>query len=115
MQTRALAEELALFRMVVEAAGLNLFGPTFDFFWCFFLAALIEPFDHLLVACSLLDLRFEIISPYAFESEKRVVEGAIEMVFGDLPRHQCPAFVDRAAKNRVTPEANARAARRLFS
>src|SRR5439155_26631454 len=105
------AEELALFWMVVEAAGFHLLAPASDFLWRFLLAALIEPFDDFLVACSLLDLRFEIISPYAFESEKRVVEGAIEMVLADVPRHQCPAFVDRAAKNRVTRDADARTAR----
>ena len=76
---------------------------------------LIEPFDDLLIACSLLDLRFEIISPYAFESEEHVIERTIEMIFADVPRHQCPALVDRAAKNRVTPDANTRTARRLFS
>ena len=57
-----IAEELALFRVIVETACLYLFGPPSYFRWRFFLAALIEPLDHLLVACALLDLRFEIVA-----------------------------------------------------
>jgi hypothetical protein len=81
-----LAKEIARLRIVVETAGLHLFGPSSDFLRRFRLAALIEPFDNLLVACSLLDLRFEIISPYAFESEKHVIERTIEVILADIPR-----------------------------
>src|SRR5439155_26088531 len=77
-------EEIALFRMVVETACLYLFSPTFDFLRLFLLAALVEPFDHLLVACALLDLRFEIFALYALESEERVIERAIKVIFTDV-------------------------------
>jgi hypothetical protein len=110
-----LAKEIALLRIVVETAGLRLFGPSSDFLRRFRLAASMEPFDNLLVACSLLDLRFEIISPYAFESEEHVIERTIEVIFADVPGHECPAFVDRAAQNRVAADANARTAWCLFS
>ena len=109
-----LAKEIALLRIVVETAGLHLFGPSSDFLRRFRLAALSEPFDNLLVACSLLDLRFEIISPYAFESEEHVIERTVEVIFADVPGHECSAFVDRAAKYRVTSDANAWTARWLF-
>ena len=82
-----LAKEIALLRIVVETAGLHLFGPASDFLRRFRLSALIEPFDNLLVACSLLDLRFEIISPYAFESEEHVIERTIEVILTDVPGH----------------------------
>ena len=60
-----LCEEIALFRMAIKTAGLHLFGPAFDFLRRFLLAACTEPFDHLLVACALLDLGFEIVARYA--------------------------------------------------
>ena len=108
------SEEIAFSGIVKEALGLHFFGPSPDFLRRFLLAASIEPFDNLLVACSLLDLRFEIISPYAFESEKHVIERTIEVILADIPRHECPAFVDRAAQNRVSADANARTAWCLF-
>ena len=61
------------------------------------LARLIEPFRHLLVAGAVLDLRLEIGAFHTFEPEKHIIEGAIEMVFADIPRHQGPAFVDGPA------------------
>jgi hypothetical protein len=80
------SEEIAFSGIVKEALGLHFFGPSPDFLRRFLLAASIEPFDNLLVACSLLDLRFEIISPYAFESEKHVIERTIEVILADIPR-----------------------------
>src|SRR5213592_4440698 len=109
-----LAEEIALFWMVIEAAGLHFFSPASDFLCRFLLAVLIEPFDDLLVPCSRLDLRFEIVALYAFETEKHIVERTIKMVLADVPRHQGAALINCPAKNRVTPDANARTARRLF-
>ena len=108
-----LGEEIALFRMVVKTARLHLFGPAFDFLRRFLLAACIEPFDHLLVACALLDLRFEIVARYALESEENVVERTIEMIFADIPHHERATFINRASENCIAANANARTARRF--
>ena len=82
-----LAKEIALLRIVVETAGLHLFGPSSDFPGRFRLAALIQPCDDFSVACSLLDLSFEIVSLYAFESEEHVIERTIEVILTDVPGH----------------------------
>jgi hypothetical protein len=108
-----LGEEIALFWVAVKTASLHLFGPAFGFLWSFLLAACIEPFDHLLVACALLDLRFEIVARYALEPEEHVVERAIEVVFADIPRHERATFINRASKNCIAANANARTARRF--
>jgi hypothetical protein len=106
-------KELVLFQIVVETAGLHFFAPAFDLRRCFLLAASVEPFNHLLVARALLDLRFEISAFYAFEAEERAIQRTIEMIFPDVPRYERPAFIDCAAKNGVTAHANARTTRRF--
>src|SRR6266480_4171867 len=107
------AEELALFRVIIETACLDLFGPTFDFLRRFLFAALIEPLDYFLVARALLDLRFEIVAFHAFETKEHVIQRTIEVIFPDIARHESAAFVDRASKNRVAADPNARTARRF--
>ena len=96
--------------MIVETACLYLFSPTFDFLRRSLFAVCIKPFDHLLVACALLDLRFEILTLHAFEAEQHVIERAIEVVLSDVPGHERAAFVDRAPENRVAAHSNAWAA-----
>src|SRR5207302_6926480 len=108
------AEELALFRMIIQAAWLGLFGPTSNFRRRFLFSALIEPINHLLIAGALLDLGFEIFTLHAFETKKHVIEGTIEVIFADVPGHERAAFVDGAAKNGIASDSNARAARRFF-
>src|SRR6266487_3613672 len=102
------AEEIALLRMVVETARLHFVSPTFDFLCRFLFAALIEPFGNFLVACALLDLRFEIVAFHTFETEEHVIERTIEVIFANISGHQRAAFIDRAAKNRIIANANAR-------
>ena len=108
------AEEFALFRMVVETARLYLFGPPSYFRWRLFLAALIEPLDYLLVACALLDLRFEIVALHALETEKHVIERTIEMIFPDIPGDQGATFINSAAEDCVTADPDSRTSRRLL-
>src|SRR4030095_2929987 len=108
------AEELSLFRMVVETAHFHLVSPAVDFLARFLFAGLIEPFDHFLVACALLDLRFEIVALDTFETEERVIQRTIEVVFANISRHQRAAFIDGATKDRITANADAWTARGLF-
>ena len=107
-------EEIALLRMVVETARLYLVSPAVDFLGRFLFAGLIEPFDHFLVACASLDLRFEIVAFHTLEREERVIQRTIEMIFANISRYQGAAFVDGTAKDCVTADANARTAWGLF-
>lgn len=108
------AEELPLFRVIVEAARLDLVSPAFDFFGRFLFACLVEPFDHFLVARAPFGLRFEIVAFHTLETEERVIQRTIEVIFANVSRHQGTALIDRAAKDGVTANANARTARGLF-
>ena len=91
--------------MVVETAGLHFVSPAFDFLLRFLFAGLVEPFDHFLVACALLDLRFEIVSLHTFETKDNVIERTIEVIFANISRYQRATFIDCAAKNCVTANA----------
>ena len=108
------AEELLFFRMIVKAACLDLISPTFDFLRRFLCACLVEPFDYFLVACALLNLRFEIVTLYVLEAKEHVIQRTIEVIVADIPRHERATFIDGAAKNRIAANANARTSRRLF-
>src|SRR5260370_15285428 len=108
-----LAEEIALFGIVVEAVHFHFLAPAFDFFRRFLFAALIEPFNHLLVACPLLDLRFEIVPFYALEAKERVIQRTIKVILADIPRHKGATFIDCASEDRVATNPNARTARRF--
>jgi hypothetical protein len=61
------------------------------------LAVSIEPPDHFLIACAILDLRFEIVALHAFETKQRVIERTIEVIFANISRYQ------RAALSIVRP------------
>jgi hypothetical protein len=100
--------------MVVETACLHFVSPTVDFLGRFLFAVSIEPFDYFLVACPLLDLRFEIVAFHAFETKEHVIEWTIEVILADISRYQRAGFVDCAAKNCVTANANPRTAWRFF-
>src|SRR5262249_26082786 len=104
-------EEVTFFWIVVEAAFFHPIGPAFDFVRRFLCAVAIEPIDYLLIARAVFDLRSEILALHTFKTEQGVIERTIEMVFADVARHERAAFVDRAAKNRVTANPNARTAR----
>src|SRR5207244_5963768 len=107
-------EILALLRIVVETGGFHFVAPAFDFLRRFLFAVCVEPFRHLLVACAVLDLRFEIGALYSLESEERVVERTIEMVFANIARHERAALVDRAPENGVTANPDPRPAWRFL-
>jgi hypothetical protein len=108
------AEEISLFRMVVETACFDFVSPAFNFLWRFLYAGTVEPFYDFLVARSLLDLRLEIVAFHVFETEEHVIERTIEVIFADISRHQGAAFIDGAAKDCVTSDGEARTARGFF-
>jgi hypothetical protein len=107
-------EIVVLLQIVVETAGFNPLAPALDFRPCFLLAASVEPFNHLLIARALLDLRSEIVALHTFETKEHAIQRTIEMIFPDVPRYERPAFVDGAAKNGVAAHANTRTARRFL-
>ena len=76
-----------------------------------FLAVLIEPLRHLLIARAVLDLRLEVVALHPFESKEHVIERTIEMIFANISRDQRATFVDRPSENGVTANANTRTAR----
>src|SRR5947199_2177788 len=108
------AEELALFRMIVETACLHFFSPAFDFVRRFLFAVLVEPFHDFLVACALFDLRFEVVALHTFETKDHVIERTIEVIFANISRYQRATFIDCTSKNRVTANANPWTAWRFF-
>jgi hypothetical protein len=109
------AEEVALFRMVVETACLHFVSPGFDFLRRFLFAVLVEAFHDFLIACALFNLRFEIVAFHSFETEEHIIERTIEVILADISRYQRAAFIDCAAKNCVTANANPRTAWALLS
>jgi hypothetical protein len=56
-------------------------------------------------------LSFEIGALHTFESEERVIERTIEVVFSNVSADQRATFVERAPENCVTANPNARTAR----
>jgi hypothetical protein len=75
---------------------------------------LVEPFDDFRVARPLLDLRFEIVALHSFEAKEHVIERTIEVIFANISPNQGAAFIDRAAKDRITANADAWTARGFF-
>src|SRR6266478_997215 len=117
---RIKAERLYLFgkpiaplRIVMRPGCYDLVAPAFDFFLRFLFAISVKPFNHFLITRPLLDLRLEIVAFYALKAKEHVIDWAIEMIFADVPSHERAAFVNRASKNRVTTNPNARTARRF--
>src|SRR5205823_14879760 len=80
-----LAEEIALFRIVVESVHFHFLAPACDFFRPFLFAIAVEPFNHFLIARSVFNLGFEIVTLHALETEQRVIERAIKVIFTDVP------------------------------
>jgi hypothetical protein len=74
----------------------------------------IEPLRHLLVSRAFLDFRFEIVALHTFESEKHVIERAIEMVFADVPGDESATFVISPRQNCVAADAHAGTAWRFL-
>jgi hypothetical protein len=93
--------------------GLHFVAPPLDLSWGFLFAASVKPFDYFLVACALLDLRFEIVAFHSFETKKHVIERTIEMIFANVPSHERAAFVDRSAKYGIAANSNVRTTRRF--
>ena len=108
------AKEIAFFRMIVEAACLDLVSPMVDFVRRLLFARLMKPFDDFMVACALLDLRSEIVAFYTFETEEHVIERTIEVIFANISTYLGATLINRAAKDCVTANANARTAWGLF-
>src|SRR5205814_6759586 len=98
--------ELTFLRVVVEAGRFGFLAPAFDLVRRFLFAIGVEPFRHLLIARAVLDLRFEIGAFDSFETEQRVIERTIEVVFADVARDQRRALVYGAAENGVTADPN---------
>ena len=107
------AEEIALFRVVVEAAGLRLDSSARDFLGRFLFAIAVEPFDDFLIARSVFNLGFEIVPFNALETEQRVIERAIKVIFTDVSRYERAAFIDRSPENCIAADANTWTARRF--
>src|SRR5438309_7461851 len=108
-----LAEEIALFGIIVEAVHFHFLAPAFDFFRRFLFAVAVEPFNDFLIARTLLDLRFEVVPFYAFEPKEHVIKRTVKMIFADVASHERATFVDRTSKNRVAANPNAGTARRF--
>src|SRR5581483_11118533 len=108
------AEEIALFRMMIQTACLYLVRPTLDFLWRFWFAILFQPFHYFLVAGALLDLRFKVLATHTFEAEKHVIQRAVKVVVADVSGHQGTAFINGASEDRIAANADARASRCLF-
>src|SRR5437762_12731415 len=92
--------------MVVETAGLHFVSPAFDLLRRFLFAVLVEPFDHFMVDCALLDLRFEIVALHTFETKDDAIERTIEVIFANISRYQRATFIDCTSKKTVTANAN---------
>jgi len=58
-------------------------------------------------------LGFEIVSLHALETEQRVIERAIKVIFTDVSRYERAAFIDRSPENCITADANTWTARAL--
>src|SRR5437764_8539674 len=108
-----LGKPIASFRIIVRPGRYDLVAPALDLILRFLFAVSVKPFNHFLIARALLDLRLEIVAFHAFEAKEHVIHRTIEMIFPDVAGHESAAFVNRASKNRVAADANARTTRRF--
>src|SRR5947209_11095883 len=109
-----LDEPVALFGIVVRVRFLNFITPRFHFFRRFFIAVVIEPFCHFLIARALLHRCLEIVALHALEPKEHVIERTIEMIFADVSPEKRAAVVISSRQNRVAPDSRPRTARRFL-
>ncbi len=104
-----LDEIRALLRVFHQAGSFSLVGPRFDFLWCSAGAVGVQPIGDFFISFRGGDGGFELVGGDAFETEKNVIQQAIEMIVAERSVEAGAAFVDGAACDDEAADAFARA------